>query len=353
MSFLDRLFFYRPGKTKVSLFLLFFIFLAHSAFGQSSKYHKTRNMIERQKAQQLEEEQEKERQDTGGLLSPVKLKKLEEKVIEKDKAIAEKIDDLAESIDLFLAGRKLTDRKNDTRLRLIGFAENYEGGESQTTGHVDFSLRLPNLEEYWQLKFTSSEPTEFQSLDRNRPGAAPGRTKYGASLGLFRRLGNFDTTFQPRISLTDPLTTFYLLAFTNKVRGTYLTFRPEFKFFADSQEGTGQTASFGIDYPFSKTTVLRLINEEQYLDLQALFSTNIGPEFLFSFNEKTGMTTSLTFYSISRPVYHLDHYIYLFSIRHQIYKNIFYVQLSPSLKFEKTNNFKGKAGIGLQLEFVF
>lgn len=282
-----------------------------------------------------------------------KIKEINKKLISEQKQISEGIDDLAERLDYFLSGKFDPKKKNETYLKLIGFAELYEGGDLRTDTAVDLSLRLPNLEEHWQLMLSSVEPQDFNSLDRRRYGTAPGARKYGAGLGFVKKLGQFQTMFQPRLIFTDPFQTFYLLQFMSKAKTGKWTVRPEFRFFADSEKGTGQSAALYFDFEMSNKLIFQFLNEEQYLDLQNLFSTNVGPQLLYNYSSRTGMSTAFTFYSISREAYHLDHYTINFSVRHDLYKKILFIQLTPSLKFEKKYEFKGRAGYAVAAELVF
>jgi hypothetical protein len=286
-------------------------------------------------------------------LTSAQTETLNRKLLKEQKQISEGIDDLAERLDHFLSGKSDSKKKNETYLKLTGFAELYEGGDLRTDTAVDFSLRLPNLEEHWQVMLSSVEPEDFKSLDRRRYGVAPGARKYGAGVGLVKKLGQFQTLFQPRLIFSDPFSTFYLLQFTSKAKLTRWSIRPEFRFFADSEKGTGQSAALYFDFEWTPRLIFQFLNEEQYLDLDNLFSTNFGPQLLYQYSPRTGMSTSFTFYSISRPVYHLDHYIVNWSVRHDLYKKILFVQLTPSLKFEELYHFKGRAGYAITLELVF
>ena len=287
------------------------------------------------------------------VVEPTVLEQIGQGAINTDIAIAETIDDLAESLDLFLAGKKESKEKNESTARIIMYGSRAEGGVKSEAVNLDLSLRLPNFEEYWQLKFTTVESNDFQSLDKNRAGAAPGQKKYVASLGFFDQLGRIKTSFQPRIELSDPLQSSYVLEFSNTVKKNKYHFRPRLKFFADSEKGTGESASFNVDFQLKRSVAYRMIIEQQYLDLLGLFSTNMGPELLVSLSEKTGLSTSLTFYSTNRPSYHLDHYLALYTIRHEVHKKILYAQISPSLIFPKDHGFKGVAGVSLTIELIF
>lgn len=284
---------------------------------------------------------------------PTVMEKIGQGAIDTNTAIAEKIDDIAESIDLFLAGKKISTEDNESSARIVGFTSRTEGGDTSDSVHFDLNLRLPNLEEVWQLKFSTVETNEFQSLDKNRAGSAPGQKKYVASLGFFDQLGKVRTSFQPRIELSDPLQTSYVLEFSQTIFSKVYSFRPRLKFFADSEKGTGQASSFNVDFQMRPLLVVRFITEQQYLDLLGLFSTNLGPEILFSLSKRSSLSTSLTFYSINQPSYHLDHYLLAYSIRHELHKKMLYSQVSPNLLFPKDHGFKGIAGISATLELVF
>lgn len=288
----------------------------------------------------------------------------EKELIEKNKEISKEIDDIATSIDEFLSSRREV-KRNRSSVNLMGFSEFREGGYFKQTGHVNLALKLPNTEKDWMIKLSSyDEEDEFEGLQRNREGARPQSEKYGTSVGFARSLKGINATVRPRIEFKDPLVSSFLFKLEQTMKFSGFNLRWQSKFFAHSVDGTGEAFALDFDKKLSKKILLRLFNEEQYLDKYHQFTVSQGPSILYTWSDRMAISKTISFNSANRNFrppddpygagsYHLSSYNFIVSFNHKLYKNIFHYRVTPSLNFEKFNNFKGKAAMIFTTEIIF
>lgn len=295
-----------------------------------------------------------------------------EYLVEKNKVVSHKIDNLARRLDSLLANRRDDPAiSNKTTISLLNFLESREGGYLKPRFHIAFNLRLPQLQDKWKLRLSSYDnEDEYEGLGRNRDGAAPRAQKLGTSLGLNKTFANIKTLFRPRIEFKNPLVTSLLLKFNQKISLKNFDIIWTQKFFAHSINGAGESTSVDFEKSITQRVLLRFFNESQYLDQTNIFKAAQGPSLRMELSESMALSNTLSFYSASRtlsgPVtdgsqsnpyftnsYHLTHYQYLLSFSHQIWKRVFHYQISPYLEFAKTQSFKGQAAIKIRAEIIF
>lgn len=271
---------------------------------------------------------------------------LESTFLQTNKDISQWFDGFTEGIDLFLVGKRLTKEKNNSSIRIENTTISTEKDNFLNTTSLSINPRFRNLEEFMQLKFESYDENEDgRGVENKFLRKTQRKQNYGARVGFFRKLGNIKTSFQPRITLQDPLKVSHSLNFESLA--IYKNFRvnPKFEFFADPDKGTGTFQAINFNYQFNTTYALTLINEAEYQEkIHKLFVTNgfaIGQEY----SEKTAFTYSWTFNSHNREKYHLDAYTVSVTWHQNIYKNILDTQLTPYLLFSKENRFKGVSGL--------
>ena len=287
-------------------------------------------------------------------------------LVEGNKSVSRRIDALANQIDTLLSNRKGY-QKNNTTVRIIGFTEYREPGDFSQSGHVALDLRLPKFEDRLKLQLTSFDrEDEFEGLGRNRDGAQPRENKFGSSVGLFKSIGKVKTLFRPRIEFRDPLVTSFLLKFNRDIPISDYILRLQKKFFTHSRDGVGQALSVDLDRAIFKTSIFRFFNEAQYLDRDNIFRVSQGPTIRTRLYDNMAISNTFSVNSANRELtspqdpltapgtgFHLTDYQYILSFSHETWKRVFHYQISPYLRFNKRNNFKGQAGIILQTEIIF
>lgn len=268
--------------------------------------------------------------------------------------VSEWLDGVAEAIDLFLTGKKLSKQPNETRVRIENSSISSEGEGIDNRTSLNVQLRLPNVEEYFQLKFTSYDEQEERSLRRRYLRQTTRRQNYGASLGFFRNIGKVKTVFQPRIQLKNPLYIQHSLRFETLIEMRRSDLNPKIEFFADPDKGTGVFNQLNLNIYLNKKWMTTLITETEYDDKQIPhFSATDGFSFTHTISPKKFMTYHLLFESQNHPNWHLDNYDVGVGWNQQIYRQILDYQILPHLNFSKERHFKGNAGVTLNINLNF
>ncbi len=285
-----------------------------------------------------------------GLVGPT----LPERLLESNRKISEKIDKVAEDIDITLTGKKVTDKPNESSIVVENSAFWSEASEFESGIHFNVNLRLPNLEKKWSLRFTSyDEQEEDRGLDRRQFRQEPKEREYGGSFALFRRLGNIDVNFEPRIQLTDPLEVSYILNLQSEAEMDDYTVEPELEFFAEPSKGVGLFGSISVGFELNPVYGFSVIQEGEYQDHENLFSSNTGFVLGRKIGKRSSLSYSLVFASHNNPEYHLSQYGIDVGFEQEIYKDALKYSVTPGLDFAKSRSFKGNTGIELRVFVIF
>lgn len=278
----------------------------------------------------------------------------ERELIRDNIAISRYFDGIAEGLDLFLAGKRLTNRKNETSVRVDNSTYALDGGGVTNSFGVGVNLRLPNLEEYWHLKFSSyDEKEESRGVQRGYLRQTPRETNYGATVGLFRKLGDIKTTFEPRIELQDPLKISHSLEFESVAKMAGYEVNPKLEFFASPTKGTGTFTALNFHVPLNEDFALTFVNEGEYQDKTHTFGGTNGISLGQSINDWNSMSYDFFLFSHNRDVYHLESYSASVSWWHLIYKKILDFRLTPHVDFTRDRDFTGQAGLVFVLSTNF
>jgi hypothetical protein len=280
---------------------------------------------------------------------------LEKRLIEKNKEISEWFDGVAEGIDLFLVGEKISNKQNNSKITLENTTYSRESRNLTNLTTVSVNPRLPNLEAYWNLKFsTYDQQSTSRAADGGYARQTPREQNYGATVGLFRKLKNVRIAFQPRIELQDPLRISHSLSFENVANfGENLQINPKFEFFANAVKGTGTTQALNFNYNLSDIYSLTFVNEAEYEDKLNKYSVNNAVFLGQLLTDVTAMTYGVSFYSNNRPNYHLDGYSFSVMWSQVVYRNILDYQVGPHLDFVQDEDFKGFVGAVFNLRIHF
>lgn len=279
---------------------------------------------------------------------------IKETLIKGDRVISEQFDKVAESIDEFLAGGKLTKTRNQTRVSIENQLFTEEGGYSQNTVDLKVDLHLPNVEEYWELKFATYDENEELRDTRNRyVRRTPRERNIGTSVAVSKSIGRIRTRFQPRVQLEDPLFISHLLRFETGFDTSNFNFNPKLELFARPEKGTGVFLGLNLDRKLAERLTLTFVNSGEYQDFLNLLTVANGLALSKRLNDKMTAGTALIFDSSNRPNYHLDSFNYSISFNHRLFKNVLHYHLVPHLQFEKLNSFKGTAGFIFKTSLIF
>lgn len=278
----------------------------------------------------------------------------EQRFIQGNIAVSEWLDGVAEGVDLFLVGKDISDRRNDTSVTLKNSTYSMEGENVSNRISLSVNPRLPNLEEYWQLKFTSyDEREDARGIRRGYLRQAPREENYGATIGLIRRLGSVRTSFQPRIELQDPLRVSHSLTFESVLDLERLDMNPKIEFFAKPDRGVGVFTALNLNYEISPKYSFTLINESEYEEKINKLSVTNGVALGQDLTASTALSYSLIFNSHNRESYHLNSYSFAISWNHLVYRRILDYQITPHVDFQDERHFKPQAGLTVNVSLHF
>lgn len=275
--------------------------------------------------------------------------------IEDNISISRWFDGVAEGLDLFLVGKKVTEKRNESSIRIENSTYSMEGQPVTNTTSLSINPRFPNFEEYWQLKFTTyDERQDSRNVQSNYLRQTPRERNVGASVGLFNKIGAVRTAFQPRIELQNPLKVSHSLSFETVIEvNQYRQINPKLEFYANPVTGVGVFQALNFNFYLSKTLNLTLINQGNYIEKQNRFESTNGFAIGQIVTRRTSLTYSLLFAGNNRPNHHLESYSAAIAWSHLIYRRILDYQLVPHLDFVRERQFKGQAGLTLNINLNF
>ncbi|MFN7729946.1 MAG: hypothetical protein ACK5P7_12380 [Bdellovibrio sp.] len=278
----------------------------------------------------------------------------EESLIKGNIIVSEWFDGMAEGVDVFIAGKKVTDRVNQSNVRISNRTYFVEGQKETNETNLEVNVRLPNVEDYWQLKFSDTDETQERGVRNTYLRQQPRAKNYGATVGLFKKLGNIRAAFQPRVALKDPLEVSHSLAFESvaEVEDSYKV-NPKLEFFANPNEGTGIFHALNFNFQLSRVYDLSLINEGQYLDKTHVYSATNGISLGQVFTKNSSIGYSFFTGSNNRENYHLDSYGISVTYSHLIYKSILDYSITPQLDFTRDRSFAALPGLNFNVGLNF
>lgn len=278
---------------------------------------------------------------------------VQEKIIQSNKSISNWFDSKAESIDLFLVGKKRSNVKNPTSVRIENTTYSTEGKVVENTANIGINLRLPNVEEYFQLKFTNyDEADDKRGVSKNysRPNQ---ERNYGTSLSFFRNFGNIKTAFQPRVEFKNTFNLSHSLSFESDGQVGVFKLDPKIEFYALADRGVGIFSKCNFSKQINETYSFAFINDVNYEEKLHLFSVTNGFSLGQVVTETKFLNYSWLFNSVNRPKYNLNSYVLAVTWKEQLLNKIFEYRITPHLDFEKERQFKGAAGLTVSLALFF
>lgn len=291
---------------------------------------------------------------TPGYVKPKPEESWQNQALQSNKAISEWFDTMAEGLDLFLVGEQVSTRKNESSIRIENSSIVSEDEAPQNNTGLSINLRLPNVEDYWQLKFTSyDEVDEKRGVDKGYLRTTPRERNYGASVGFFQKLGSVKASFVPRIELSDPLQVSHSLSFESLAQYEKFHLNPKFELFANATKGTGVYMAFNFFFPLSEIYSFVFLNNGEYQEKKYLYLGTNGFSLGQLITEKSSLAYNLVFKSINRPGYHLESYLISVGWNHLLKEKILDYQVIPYLAFPRVKNFKGTPGATLNINLNF
>lgn len=275
-------------------------------------------------------------------------------LLDAHEAISDWFKDVADGLDLWIVGKRVTKRENETRVQVINNSFSSEGVPVTNETLIAAMPRFPNLEEFFKLTFTTyDERADRRGVNQNYLRNQPRDRNYGTTLNLFQRFDKVRVNFQPRIELQDPLRVSHSLSFESVAKWKNYDFNPKLELFANPTSGTGLFGALNFHFDLTKRYSLTQINQGTYEEKPRFFSTIHGLSLGEAINDMQSLSYGVIFLSNNRPQFHLEMYSFSVTFSQVLYKEILDLRLIPHLDFPLSNNFKGIAGVTMSLILTF
>ncbi len=278
---------------------------------------------------------------------------LEQDLIDSNVEFARMLNHTADGFDVFITGKRLTKRKNDSRLTLSLDSYLDHTGKITTSPGVGFNLHLPNVESYFNLKFTSYDETTTRGIKKIEPIKENRPQNYGATLGFFRKLNRVKVSFQPRVDYQKGVRISHALGFESSGEFKKLTVAPKVEFFANADRGTGVFHALNFGLPLNKIFSLSQINQAEYYDRDTLYEVNHGLSLSQVIPPNAGLGYTVVLNFNNKSAYHLQAYTFTIGWGQTIYKDILNYRIGPNLSFNKDRGFSGAPGLAAGVDLIF
>ncbi|NUN04853.1 MAG: hypothetical protein HUU57_03730 [Bdellovibrio sp.] len=280
-------------------------------------------------------------------------KTIEESFLETNASISEWFVDMADGLDMFLAGQRYTKKTNKTSVT-IEFEGAYTRFDNTSSG-VNFNgnLRLPNVEEYWLLTFTSYDDAEERGARQKYLRQNRRTTNYGASLGLIKKMGEVKTSFRPRITFEGTPAISHSLKFESIADMRTYKVNPELELYATPSKGAGIFHSLNFNWILTKIWSLTWVNEGDYQSRPHLYTVTQGLSLGQQFNPRMALGYNMFITSINQPNYQLDGYNFSLSWHHILYKDMLDYKLIPNIDFSQAYGFVVNPGVNMVIGLHF
>ena len=172
----------------ISLVLFLISFSCSSAFAEAINVKKEKSAVEAKKAQFTK--------------TPlIEDTTFEQDMLETNRGIGLWFDQMADNVDLFLVGHRVTTKPNNSRIVFENTTYSRETSNLTNLTNISFNPAFPNLEKYWNLKFTTYDDTAISRGDEKGYARATPRQNYAATVGLFRKFDDVRVAYEPRIEI--------------------------------------------------------------------------------------------------------------------------------------------------------
>ena len=269
----------------------------------------------------------------------------EQDMLETNRGIGLWFDQMADNVDLFLVGHRVTTKPNNSRIVFENTTYSRETSNLTNLTNISFNPAFPNLEKYWNLKFTTYDDTAISRGDEKGYARATPRQNYAATVGLFRKFDDVRVAYEPRIEIRGEPQLSHFLTFDTVADYGWFRFNPKLRPFASSIDGTGAFQALNFNFDVSPTYTFTWLNEGEYEDKYTLYSVTNGFSLAHPLTDTTAISYGISFYSNNKPVYHLDAYSISFTWSEVIYKNVMDYQITPHIDFTQAEEFRGFVGL--------
>lgn len=265
------------------------------------------------------------------------------------KKISSSILFLSNRIDAFFGSQRADDEANGSRLRILTRTTFQQNQKPDQDADLRFTLRLPHLESFFKFKFKKEfENSEEEKNENDKKKISPSEEQ------LYKRSSKWTFNFNTGVRLGFP-TNIFSRARLRKTITLFdaIEFNPTQEAIWSSKEGFGLNFFHDIDYPFSNTYLLRLVNSAFWRDETDAFTTSHGPILFQQLTNRRAISYSFIASGSGKPKLAILNYSVAINYRQLLHSDWAFITLGPSLSFPKERQWEEIYAIFIGLEAVF
>lgn len=256
------------------------------------------------------------------------------------------------TIDSFFGGQRADDLPNGSRLRFYWLANKEEGTALRGESAVRANIVLVETQKKLKVSFKNKYEKESESKGNVKNSvegqqSGPVVQNYDPQDLLRWRL-KFDSGIRLEIP-PEPFARLRLLKSWHI--GSY-ELRPSQEFFWYLTDGFGESTKLDLDRPINEDFLFRYENDATWTDKNDYFTFYSGPVLYQKISERRGLSYNAKVLGVSKPSWFVNDYRFEVSYRQLLFRQWFFAEITPYIRFPKENDWKKILGFNFRLEVV-
>lgn len=271
--------------------------------------------------------------------------------------ISDGLKSFASGMDEFFADEKVYYESTGSYLRLTLDTIWKEGVETGYISDVKLKLRLPRTQKKMKLVFESDADKRLDDVDHSTektPVQSMEESEYFA--GIQATLGDEKKwRLKPSIGVHFGSNTELYVRFRADREyqfGGWQLHWNETPFWFDSTKW-GLDTLFELDKKYGEDNLFRTSTFGRWTEVLDYFELSHTFAMYHTLSERRIVSYQASVYGISEPTVHATDYLLQLRYRQNIHKDYLFMELVPSIRYEKINNFETDYGFLFRIEMIF
>ncbi len=270
--------------------------------------------------------------------------------------ISEGVEIMAQGMDLFFADENVYDEASSSYARLSTRINFSHGGESSISGDIRLKIDLKKTKKKLKLLLESDTDRDMQTgTDTSK---FPAQTNepvnfYAALQKEISQRNEWRAKASLGLKIKVPLDPFLRVRTHKNFSLGKGNMRFTETLFWFNSKGAGLSSLLDINYPLTKDLLFRSRTSALWTDFLDYHEFEHSFTLYHELTDRRAISYSIGSYGISEPHTHAIRYYTHVGYRQRIHKDWLFIEVSPAISFERSNEFQLERSLILKLEMVF
>ncbi|GAB4016043.1 MAG: hypothetical protein Fur0010_15580 [Bdellovibrio sp.] len=262
------------------------------------------------------------------------------------------------TIDSFFGGQRADDLPNGSRIRLYWTANKEENtaltGESAVRANIVLVETQKKLKVSFKNKYEEESEKKLEESDKKTAPEKSANSSKASSPSTFDPLDllRWRLKFDSGIRVDIPPEPFAKLRLLKSWYFGHYELRPGQEVFWYLESGFGETTRLDLDRPISEDLLFRYENWVTWRDETDEYDFASGPILYQRLSDRRGLSYNLKILGVSNPTWHVNDYKFEVSYRQLLWRQWFFVEITPYVHFPKSREWEKTFGMSFKLEAV-